>query len=322
VEPDSDTRSRYESAVDALISHFTEIDKAADTLPLLTAMPYVWFFWSSLKFSFALPGDLMLIIPINIVTLLRNLLPGRWRYTCWSCKYFKAIWTWFWNGECVFPFISFRPLVAFLLHQHFRNRLSVLRRRLLLEASLSEEGAKATLIKIDRALAFWATASFGTIVLAWVLPLIGPAIELAKLLLPVNLPGWSRPIGITTVVYILSVLIAAVCVKRGLMLGASGPAALYPGFWSGAQGYEREREILQPLGLALSEFPLDAALLVASLVFSLITVRSQMELYEAIFPFDQTAQEPATTLARFATPALYAVGIVIALARRKKLGRA
>jgi hypothetical protein len=330
VEPDSNACARYESAVEALISHFTEIDKAADTLPPFTAMPYVWLIWAVLKFEFALLGDLILLVPINIVTSLRNLLPGRWRYTCWSCKYFKAVGTWVWNGECTLPFICVRPLATFLLHQHFRNRLSVLRRRLLLETSLSEEGAKAALAKVDRARAFWATASFGTIMLAWVLPLIGPAIELAKLLVPVDLPGWSRTIGITTIGYVLNVLLAAFIVKLGLMLGASGPAALYPGFLSGAGGYKREREILQPLGLALSEFPLDAALLVASLVFGLITFQNQMELYQAITPFDEAVldlgqESLATTLPRFATPALYAVyavGIVIALARRKKLGRA
>jgi hypothetical protein len=323
VEPDSKTRAQYESGVDALIGHFTEIDKAADTLPLFTAMPYVWLLWSIIKLEFALIGDLLLIVPINIVVLLRNLLPGRWRYTCWSCKYFKAIGTWLWNGECVVPSICFRPLATFLLHQHFRNRLFVLRRRLLLQVSLSEEDSKVALAKIDRALAFWATASFGTIILAWVLPLIGPAIELAKLLVPVDLPGWSRPIGYFTVGYVFSVLATAYGVKRGLMLGASGPAALCLGFLSGAGGYKREREILQPLGLALSEFPLDAALLVLSLLFGLITFGSQMESYEAIFQTPKTLESPTTTtLVSVVIPAIYTVGGVIALVRRKRLGRA
>src|SRR4051794_15903502 len=124
-----DTSAQYESVVNALISHFTRIDKATDTLPLFTAMPWLWLFWASLKFYFALIGDVIFIVPINFVTLLRNILPGRWGYTCWSCRYFKACGNWIWNGECVVPSIYFRPLSKFLLHWHFRNRLSVLRRQ-------------------------------------------------------------------------------------------------------------------------------------------------------------------------------------------------
>src|ERR1700730_9947229 len=125
-----DIPAQYESVVEALINHFTRIDKAADTLPPFTAMPWLRFFWASLKFYFALIGDLILIVPINIVTLLRNILPGQWHYTCWTCKYFEAIGNWFWNGECVIPLIYIRWVSTFLLHRHFRNRLSVLRRRL------------------------------------------------------------------------------------------------------------------------------------------------------------------------------------------------
>ena len=125
-----DTSARYDPAVEALISHFTRIDEAADTLPVFTAMPALRYGWASVKLTFALYGDLLLIVPINAVTLLRNIFPGHWRYTCWTCRYIKTIGAWILNGEVAVPLIHVRPVSTFFLHWHFRNRLAVVRRRL------------------------------------------------------------------------------------------------------------------------------------------------------------------------------------------------
>jgi hypothetical protein len=321
-----DTPPTYGSVVDELINHFTAIDKAAGTLPLFTAMPLLRFLWASVKLYFALIGDFILIIPINFVTLIRNIFPGRWRYTCWSCKYFRAVLMWLWNGECVVPSIFIRPLSNFLLHWHFRSRLSALRRRIVVETLLSEEDAKAALAKIDRAQAVWGTTSFGSIILAWVIPLTGPGIEVAKLLVP-DLPGWSTTVVVFIIGYVLGVLATAFHVNRGLMMGASGREAFYPGFISGAGGYERERQILQPVGLALSEFPLDAALIVASAILGLITYRTQMEFARNIASIETgmlggSTSVPDTTMWPFFISLLiWPIILVIALVRRKRLGR-
>ena len=49
METDNDMSAHYESVVEALVGHFTRIDKAADTLPPFTAMPLVWLFLATLS---------------------------------------------------------------------------------------------------------------------------------------------------------------------------------------------------------------------------------------------------------------------------------
>ena len=255
----------FERTVDELLQLYTRIDRATASLPT-ASVPILKYFWNVAKFFFALLGDILLIIPVNIAVVIRNVFPGRWSYKCFSWPYVKAAVCWVWMGECAIPGIFFRPLAVGLLHWHFRSRPSALRHQIVLETGFSEEGAKAALAKIDRAMDVWQQrATFRAIVLTWSLPLIGPITQLwqfsvRQFSVPVSLkpsPEAANYVVILSLTYAFVILSTAFLVKRGLMLGATSRGAYYPGFLPGPGGYMQERKILSALGLEVREFPLD-----------------------------------------------------------------
>jgi hypothetical protein len=255
------------------------------------------------------------------VILIRNIFPGKWHYKSWSWKYFRAVGLWFWSGESSIILLQIRPLTIFFLHWHFRSRLSTLHHYLLLETSFSEDPAKAAIAKIDRAKAFWGQSSFGSIILTWIIPLLGPFIEVVKLVVPFSLPQWGSAVAIISVGYILNFPVSAFMAKRGLMLDGSGSTALYPGLLPGSGQYGRERDLFSSLGIKVSEFPIDITLLIIGAIFTFITYRLQFQLYGFLYNTASWSPETNVLIGRaIGTPFSVALVIVVWL-RRQRLGR-
>ena len=105
----------YDSAIQRLIALYSDIDEASLALPAFSGMPFLIYVWSMIKFEFALFGDVLLIIPINVVVFLRNLFPGRWRYKSFSWPYLKYCFMWFWRGECYVASFFVVPLSSISL---------------------------------------------------------------------------------------------------------------------------------------------------------------------------------------------------------------
>jgi len=319
------TGADYERLADVLIECYSQVDKKAQLLPSASIMPVIKLLWYSVLLYFALLGDFILIIPINIVIAIRNIFPGRWSYRSFCWRYIKAVVHWIWVGEYSVPFIPFRALTIFLLHWHFRGRLSMFRRRVLLETRFSEDIAKTAFAKIDSALNFWGQSSPARIFLTWGPPLIGLLpIELVKFMSPSRFPPWGQLLAIFSFGYLLAIPLSAFVAKRGLMLGGAGREAYYPGFLQGSGYYTREREVLSAIGLATSEFPLDIALIIASLFFTQLTYSQQMEggLVELLGWLGLPVPVESPSLALRISSIIVVVTIsAIALVRRKKCGR-
>jgi hypothetical protein len=193
------------------------------------------------------------------------------------------------------------------------------RRRIMLDSSFSDESLKTVLTKIERANAFW-SISMGSFILVWIFPLISPMMDLGKLIFPVNLPNWSSMIGFYTVVYLIGTLGSAFSVKRAVMLGASGDAALYPGYIAGNGSYDSEREVLKRLDLKTSEFPVDLTLLAISSVLNFLSLGAQIKFFSDIGLTQQT-NGTAFTISVYVAPVLSVVVAGVVLARRLRLGR-
>jgi hypothetical protein len=320
IDPTS-ARIDYEHLADALIGYYSRIDEAAQLLPGASVTPGLKFLWSLIKFEFAVFGDILLI-PINIIIAIRNIFPGRWPYRSFCWKYLSIAIHWVWMGEYSVPFIPVRAVAVFLLHWHFRSRLIIIRRRVLLATGFSEDIAKVSLAKIDRALNFWEASSPKQVILTWGPLLISPAIELVRWLNPSSFPAWSVPLAILSFGYILSIPISAFVVKRGLMLGGSGREAYYPGFLLGPGYYAREREILGAMGLNRGEFPLDITLILASAFFTLMTYNEQVDFTKFVgwLGLDLPPQKPSLVGSILSVVGVVLISVV-ALTRRKQCGR-
>jgi hypothetical protein len=151
-----------------------------------------------------------------------------------------------------------------------------------------------------------------------VLPLSGPILAVWTWLFPLLTPQLSivLPFVVTlSFFYVLFILGTAFSTKRGLMLGGRDSAFYYPSELSGAGGYAQEREILSPLGLASSEFPLDAMFV---LLFSVLLPIS-FGLSTGHWSNPNILIFTAILTVLLALPA--AIIVFLALRRRKKLGR-
>src|SRR5688572_17876742 len=90
----------YAQATDNLIALYRTVERKALDLPSFSIMPLVIGFWTTAKFVFFLIVGILLIIPTNLVILIRNQLPGgRWRYRPFFLRYIHYIWLWIWRGE-------------------------------------------------------------------------------------------------------------------------------------------------------------------------------------------------------------------------------
>src|SRR5580658_5983686 len=91
----------YERVIDALIDDYRRLDRAANHLPLFSAMSLLNFTCLIIISQIAIMADFYLIVPINAIILIRNIFPGRWRYKCWTWKYLKVAGICLWRGDCL-----------------------------------------------------------------------------------------------------------------------------------------------------------------------------------------------------------------------------
>ena len=118
----------FVQATDDLISLYRSVERKTLDLPLISFMPMLLFFWAVTKFSFFLYVGIVLIIPVNLVSLIRNIFPGHWRYRPFFLSYFYYVWLWIWQGEALTgPFVFVRPLFNLFMKGHFERRLRRLR---------------------------------------------------------------------------------------------------------------------------------------------------------------------------------------------------
>lgn len=311
----------YLHATEALTKLYKTIDKSLLSMPKASVRPFLVYLWTTLKFEFAILGDFFLIVPINFVILIRNIFPGRWAYKSFSWPYLHYAYSWVAAGECYVSIIFVQPLTAFFLYSHFRNRLTILRRRLLLEQSISETDQKSGLSKIDAALNLWESTTINSVLFTYVLPAIGPVIEVCRWLVPASLPEWTGYLVTLSISYALSFFGTAFLVKRGLMLGATGRSAYFPGTMVQPGAYATEREIFNKFGVILIEFPVDIAVYVIGLFLSLITFKQQLALLNVLVPNGEQSPTELYIYEMLGIFILVAAIIVVAWRRRKKLQR-
>jgi hypothetical protein len=192
----------------------------------------------------------------------------------------------------LFPNI-FRP-AAHRIHlkcTHFRNQLTALRRRLLLDEGISEDDQKTVLSKIDGSLNLWQSPTVTSVFFTYVFPATGPIISLWSHLVPASLPDWTENLVVPSISYGLGLFGTAFLVKRGLMLGAAGRSAYFPGALTQSGAYIKEREILNRIGVTAFEFPIDILVLAVSCLLGLNTWKQQNDLFSTLaaqhhVPFD------------------------------------
>src|SRR5258708_12269588 len=76
----SDADDKFVHATDSLLALYRSVERSTLDLPVVSFMPMLIFIWAALRFYFFLVTGLVLIIPINLVILIRNIFPVHWRY--------------------------------------------------------------------------------------------------------------------------------------------------------------------------------------------------------------------------------------------------
>jgi hypothetical protein len=283
----SENRVRWDKAVDALEALYKDVERRSFSLPTFSLSPFAIYVWNVIKFNVCLLLDMLLFLPMNAIIFVRNLLPGRWRYRSFSGSYWKYVITWLWRGEApVFPFGVIRPLVTFMGSVHVYNRFQTIARCIYLDDTLTEEDRTDLNKKVAAALDHWRRPTMVQVVFSYVLPAAGFLIGVYNKFFPTELPPWVGIVGFLLLGYAITFVTSAFMFKRSLMLGASGRALYFPGAISGNQGYGKEREILDSVGIKTREWPFDIALVfiffVIGLVQSLGMERVQMLVADAI----------------------------------------
>ena len=72
----SDADDTFTKATDSLIALYRSVERSTLDLPLVSFMPFLIFLWAVMKFMFFLYVGIFLIIPVNLVILIRNVFPG------------------------------------------------------------------------------------------------------------------------------------------------------------------------------------------------------------------------------------------------------
>src|SRR5258707_8372730 len=76
----SDADDKFVHTTDSLLALYRSVERSTLDLPVVSFMPMLIFIWAALRFDFFLVIGLVLIIPVNLVILIRNIFPGHWRY--------------------------------------------------------------------------------------------------------------------------------------------------------------------------------------------------------------------------------------------------
>jgi hypothetical protein len=265
--------------------------------------------------SFFVVG-LFLIIPVNLVVLIRNIFPGHWRYRPFFLHHLYYCWIWVWRGEApTAPFIFVRPLLTIFMKGHFERRLRRLRLEVL-DSELSDATRSALLGRLDAALERWRTPRFAAILYTVVLPAI------------ISLPTWYKQfidflvslgirmptdvvanfiseqvsaddlliLGILAAGYLLAIPVTAFLAKRGLFIGKNADGICFPGDQGGSGiYYSKEREILTSVGVRVREVPIDLWLLAISVALAGLVVLLSWKLwiawFQSLYPDQETLED-------------------------------
>ncbi|MGA8698735.1 MAG: toll/interleukin-1 receptor domain-containing protein [Xanthobacteraceae bacterium] len=343
----SDVDRAFVQATDNLISLYRKIEKRIPDLPIFTITPFLIFWWASLKFTFFLLIGILLIIPTNLIILIRNLFPGEhWNYRPFFLKHVYYAWLWVWHGEApIAPQIFIRPLLNIFLKEHFARRLRRLREEIALHDGLADATRSTLTGRLDSALERWSPPRYATLFFTFAVPVIlylpalseklihfveslgfRPPTEYAVTLLSQAAPGALIVLGGTAIWYLIAVPFTAYLAKRGLFLGAD--RIWFPGWHDGSGAYQKEREIFSSVDIRVREAPLDlwifGILTLVGYGFALLT----RDLTNA-WVQSWAGPAPQAGLLNIETIVIQIVQIVILLAgfviagvRRARLGRA
>jgi hypothetical protein len=313
----------WEGAIHEIAATYSEVERRSLSIPGFSLAPLGIYFWASVKFVLLLYLDLFLFIPLNLVILMRNIFPGKWRYRSFSGHRIKLLIEWFRNGEVpIVAIVATRSLTYALLGNHFRNRLGLIRRRIMLECGLPEREQVKLISAIDKVLLQWPARTFWQGIFTYGLPLLSPLSAFYQLVFP-GAPGvWTRLLVIVSLTYALAFLASAFIIKRGLMLGGVGRLAYFPGLLEGRGAYAAEKQILAKFGLAAREFPLGFVL---SLILVPVSYLQALIMYETGL-YAELAGKAAFSKAAYLAQSMSGAVLIalvgaIAVARRDRLGR-
>jgi hypothetical protein len=287
----SDAENAFVEATDNLIGLYRGVERNTLDLPSVSVMPFLIVLWATLRFDFFFIVGFFLIVPTNLVILIRNLFPGHWRYRPFFLRHLYYVWLWVWRGEApTTPVIFVRPLLNVFMKGHFERRLRRLRLEILLHDGLSDATRSALLARLDAALERWKSPRFAAIFFTGLLPgityflsLYKPLIEFLGLFgihIPAGVVGnfvsehmsaeSARALVLSSFGYLLAIPITSFMAKRGLFLGADASRICFPGEQGGSGVYSKEKEILGSIGLHGHEAPIDLWLLGVSFVLGLL----------------------------------------------------
>jgi hypothetical protein len=348
----SDTDDPLVHAIDNLIGLYRSVERHALDLPWLSLKPVLLSFWAFLRFYFFFLVGIFLIVPTNLVILIRNLFPGHWRYRPFFLPHIYYALLWLWRGEApTAPLIFIRPLLNVFMKIHFERRLRRLRLEIVLRDELSDAVRATLLARLDSALERWKSPRFAAAFFT-VLP---PGI--------ISFPSWYKnsneflgSLGIQMIpdaavgflskhmsadslriftfgalAYLFVVPITSFLAKRGLFIGRDSNRIWFPGGQAGAGIYAKEREILGSVGIRVREAPVDLWILgilgVLNLLFLKIIVKgliASMEKYQSVLnESNMNFWNESNMLISQAVTDLLLVGLIIFVAiRRGRTGRA
>ena len=253
----SDAENAFVEATDKLIGLYRGVERNTLDLPSVSVMPVLIFFWATLRFYFFFIVGVFLIVPTNLVILIRNLFPGHWRYRPFFLPNLYYVWLWVWRGEApTTPIIFVRPLLNVFMKGHFERRLRRLRLEILLRDGLSDATRSALLARLDAALERWKSPRFAAIygllypIITSLLGLYEKVIEFLGrfgIHMPADVVNFVsdmstvtvRSLGLSSIGYLLAVPITSFLAKRGLFLGADASRTCFPGEQGGCGVYSK-----------------------------------------------------------------------------------
>src|SRR5258708_6736781 len=149
----SDADDPLVHAIDNLIGLYRSVERHTLDLPWLSIKPILLCIWAVLRFYFFFLVGIFLIVPTNLVILIRNFFPGHWRYRPFFLRHIYYVLLWLWRGEApTAPLIFIRPLLNVFMKIHFERRLRRLRLEIVLRDELSDVMRSTLLPPADAAL--------------------------------------------------------------------------------------------------------------------------------------------------------------------------
>jgi hypothetical protein len=282
---------------------------------------------------------IFLIIPTNLVILIRNLFPGEhWCYRPFFLKHLYYAWLWVWRGEApTTPMIFIRPLLNIFLKEHFARRLLRLRQEIMLRDGLADATRSTLTGRLDSALQLWNPPRYATLFYTFVVPAI--------IWLPDKLTDFVRWLGLSTeavtispaalivlgqfaIGYLLAIPVTTFMAKRGLFLGAD--RIWFPGWEDGDGAYQKEKEIFGSVEMRVREAPIDlwvlGILMIVSYAVSFLTLEQTIAWWQSWSAqpspevgFDQVRMQKTMQIV---FGVIFIGCFVIAAVRRARLGRA